>query len=159
MDFKKIDNILNKYFEGLTSLEEEKILKEYFASDNIAEEHYPYKAMFNYFEQASSVTNPEPVRLNNNRKNYRTYYATAIAGIVGLGLFVIMQTDFKKNLNVNNTATSIQASTKNPEKKKEAVKEIKKFTRNVNKGIKKTGALSIFGTTTQKVFNLKEEEK
>jgi len=30
MDFKKIDNILNKYFEGLTSLEEEKNIERIF---------------------------------------------------------------------------------------------------------------------------------
>jgi len=85
--------------------------------------------MFNYFEQAADVTNPAPIRLNDNRKSYRTYYAAAIAGIVGLGLFALMQTDFKRNLDIKNTATSIQISNQNPEKKKEAVKEIKKFTR------------------------------
>jgi len=158
MDYRKIDNILNKYFEGTSTLEEEKLLRQYFASGHVAEAHQAYKPMFQYFEHAQNVTNPLPVRLEENRRNYKKYYAAAAALIIGLGLSGLLQTGFKlqpKNMQTGN----IQVSNQNPEKKKEAVKEIKKLARNVNDGIQKTGAISIFGTTTKKVFNIKNKKK
>jgi hypothetical protein len=38
--------LLQKYFEGLTSLEEEKILKDFFQQEDIPEEWMPYKKWF-----------------------------------------------------------------------------------------------------------------
>jgi len=156
MDYKNIDQTLDKYFEGLTSLEEEKMLKKYFASGEIAQTHQPYKAMFDYYEQAKNVTNPRTVRLNDKRTdNRKKYYAAAAALLIGLGLFGLVSRTFN-----NQTSNgSVQVSNDNPEKKKEAAKEIQKFAENLNDGFQKTGAISIFGQTTKKVFNLKKEEK
>ncbi len=159
MDFKKIDNILNKYFEGLTTLEEEKQLKDYFASEYIADQHYPYKALFGYFERAGQFSNPRPVHIASKTKNKRKYYAAAAALVIGLTFVGLIRSGFNHKINLHETATHIQVSNPNPEKQKEAVKEIKKFTRNVNEGIQKTGAISVFGTTTRKVFNIKNEKK
>ena len=157
MDYKNIDNILNKYFEGLTTLAEEKALRHYFSSDKVKEAHEMYRPMFTYFTTAQNVTNPLPVRLNDKGRNFRLYYAATAAIIIGLGLFGLLQLDFKPNH--NQVATQIKMSNNNPEKKKEAVKEIKKFSKNLSEGLEKTGALSIFGTTTKKVFNIKNNKK
>jgi len=157
MDYKNIDNILNKYFEGLTTLEEEKVLRQYFSSDKVQEAHEMYRPMFQYFATAKNVTNPLPVRLNYKQKTNRFYYAVTAAIVVGLGLFGLLQLDFKPNK--NQTAANIQMSDSSPEKKKEAVKEIKKFSKNLTEGLEKTGALSVFGTTTKKVFNIKNNKK
>ncbi len=153
MDYKQIDNILNKYFEGNTSLEEEKILRTYFTSNDIAEQHKAYQNMFIYFKEAQSVTNPLPVRLNNKQKKRKKYFAAAAALLIGAGLIGLMQ------INPEKIDTKIEISNHNPKKQKEAVKEIKKFSKKINQGIEKTGAITIFGTTTQKVFNLKKERK
>ncbi|WP_197027669.1 hypothetical protein [Prevotella sp. 10(H)] len=47
----EIDNILEKYFEGLTSLEEEKTLRQYFRQPEIEERHKMYAPMFNFFSE------------------------------------------------------------------------------------------------------------
>jgi len=158
MDFNQIDKMLNKYFEGLSSIQEEQALKKYFASGNVTEAHKPYKALFDYYEQAQDVTNPLPVRLTNNRQDYKKYYAATAALLIGLGLFGLLRKSIHKPVNHLGTG-QIQISNTNPEKKKEAAREIKKFARQVNDGFEKTGALSIFGSTTKKVFNLKKEKK
>lgn len=44
-----IDKILEKYFDGETSLEEEKILRQYFRQPKIEERHKIYIPMFNFF--------------------------------------------------------------------------------------------------------------
>jgi hypothetical protein len=153
MDYKQIDNILNKYFEGNSSLEEEKILRKYFASGNIAESHRVYKGMFEYFEKAQNVTNPLPVRLNHKPKKYKKYLAGAAAFIIGLGLIGLMQ------MQTDNLDAKIKVSNHNPEKQKEAINEIKKFSKKINQGIEKTDAITIFGSMTQKIFNLKNNKK
>lgn len=48
---KNIDKILNNYFEGLTSLDEEKLLRHYFSQTNIAERHKIYIPLFQYFSE------------------------------------------------------------------------------------------------------------
>jgi hypothetical protein len=53
-----IDQILEKYWEGNTSLEEELILREYFKGDDIAESHLPFKDLFVFFDHQASIQIP-----------------------------------------------------------------------------------------------------
>lgn len=158
-DYKNIDQLLNKYFEGLTSLEEETVLQNYFASDQVDAAHAPYKALFLYFKQAQQTGNPQNISIPQPKSNRRFYYAASVALFLGLGLVWLLQQNHKGGINPNDTASHIQVNNPNPAKQKEAKKEIKKFTRNVSEGLDKTATLSIFGQTTQKVFNLKKTKK
>ena len=158
-DYKNINQLLNKYFDGLTGLEEEAILRDYFASNKIDAIHEPYKALFRYFIHEQQTGNPKNISLPQTKSNRRFYYAASIAMFLGLGLVWLLQHNHKTGINLNGTATRIQVSNPNPEKQKEAQKELRKFTRNVSEGFNKTGSLSIFGQTTQKVFNLKNSKK
>ena len=51
-----INKILDKYFKGETSLDEEKVLKIYFKSAQIAPEHIAFKPLFDAFEIESTET-------------------------------------------------------------------------------------------------------
>ena len=46
-----IDELLNRYFEGETSAEEEQKLRRFFASDNVPENLSAYKPLFAYFDE------------------------------------------------------------------------------------------------------------
>lgn len=50
MNNQKIQKLLDRYFEGETSLEEEAALKEYFRGEQIDPEFKPFQALFQYFE-------------------------------------------------------------------------------------------------------------
>ncbi len=50
MDYNSINNLLDKYWEGQTSLEEEQQLKNYFNQTEIAEEHLVYQGLFQEFD-------------------------------------------------------------------------------------------------------------
>ena len=50
-----IDTLLNSYFEGSTTTEEEKILKKYFASDTVAPQHELWKPLFHLYEQEKEM--------------------------------------------------------------------------------------------------------
>jgi len=158
-DYKNIDNILNKYFEGMTSLQEEKLLRNYFASGQVAPAHEAYRALFQYTAEAHQQTTPVPFKIQVQPKSYRFYYAASVALLIGLSLVWFLQSDKKTNLNMTDAATHIQVSNNNKQKKKEAEKELKKFTKNVQKGLDNAGALSIFGSTTKKVFKIKNQTK
>ena len=47
----KIENLLEKYFEGKTSLKEEKLLRKYFLRDDIPEHLRVYKPIFGFFSE------------------------------------------------------------------------------------------------------------
>lgn len=51
MDSKRLDELLKKYWDCQTSLEEEQELREYFRQDNVPEELAPAASLFRYFEK------------------------------------------------------------------------------------------------------------
>jgi len=159
-DYKNIDNILNRYFDGLTGLDEEKLLQKYFSSEAVRAEHNPYKALFQYVTEAKKQRNPKPVKLTETyRRNYRFYYAASVALLIGFSLVWFLQYNHKNQLELNDVATHVNGASQNKEKKKEAEKELKKFSKSVQKGLESVNSISIFGSTTKKVFNLKNENK
>jgi len=149
MDYKTINNILNRYFDLTSTLEDEKILKQYFATQNILPEHQAYKPLFDYFANSRNVTNPEQIRLpyKHAKKNYKL--AIAVILVLGLGIFGLTRQNIVEKEIVSKNITQ--------EKKKEAFKEMEKFSNSVNKGFKRVSALSVFGKTTKKIFNLEQK--
>jgi len=146
MDYKAIDNTLNRYFDGTSTLEEERLLKQYFSSAQVRPEHLAYKPLFDHYGNALNVTNPKQVRLPyKKQKNYKLAIAAVL--ILGLGMFGLYR---------QNTVVEKQIVSKNitSEKKKEAYKEIEKFSNSVNESMQRVGALSIFAKTTKKVLNI-----
>lgn len=58
MEYQKIDEILNRYMEGESTLEEEALLKQYFSQPGLPAEHIEMKELFNYFIDAQRETTP-----------------------------------------------------------------------------------------------------
>lgn len=50
-----IQLIIEKYFEGKTTLEEEQLLKNYFQNEDISEEHLPYLSYFQFLENEQNI--------------------------------------------------------------------------------------------------------
>jgi hypothetical protein len=53
-----IDNLLDKYWEGETSIEDEKVLKQYFTSSIIEPEHEAFKDLFVFWDDTSKIEYP-----------------------------------------------------------------------------------------------------
>jgi hypothetical protein len=50
MEFREIDNLIEKYLAGETSLNEEKLIKKYLEENNeLPEKYQQLKQLFNYF--------------------------------------------------------------------------------------------------------------
>jgi hypothetical protein len=50
-----IDHVLDKYWAGESSIEDEVILKEYFSNDDILETHRPFKELFVFFNEQGKI--------------------------------------------------------------------------------------------------------
>ena len=58
MDWQKIEQLVDKYFEGNTTIEEEKVLKNYFSSNEVADSLKQYQPLFSYLQIAKNETAP-----------------------------------------------------------------------------------------------------
>jgi hypothetical protein len=79
-----IKSLIDKYFEGLTTLEEEQVLREYFRKDNIPMEWDIYKPMFRFFtlEKEANETKSVPLPEKRSRKIYLRWASVAAAACV-----------------------------------------------------------------------------
>lgn len=76
---KRIDILIERYFSGETSLQEELELKKYFASEDIADEHIPYASLFQNFD-AEKEQRFVPV-FNSHKKKRNLLHLTWISGV------------------------------------------------------------------------------
>ncbi len=67
-----IDDLLEKYFEGESSIEEERKLKAYFNSDFVADEHKQFSSMFEYFSMAQAEKLESAIELDLNKKEKKS---------------------------------------------------------------------------------------
>ena len=90
-----IDKLLNKYFEGETSLNEEKWLRDYFNRKNLPEQYEEYAPMFRHFaakiESQSNEERINPIARNRKMLFFFKYSSIAacilIALLIGLGRY------------------------------------------------------------------------
>jgi len=55
MDYKKVNQLLEKYFEGETSLQEEAMLNDYFNENEVATDLQQYQPLFQYFKEEKEI--------------------------------------------------------------------------------------------------------
>ena len=95
MNEQKVQELLQRYFDGATSLEEERYLKRYFACDKIHDSLKAYRPMFTFFAQELAIEPPQrktkarKIRLN---MSIITALAASIAILLWIGL-VEMKSD------------------------------------------------------------------
>lgn len=81
-----IDALLNKYFEGETSCEEERRLRHFFAHGNVPPHLAPYKALFGYFD---SEIEKLPSRKGRQLPFSRKTLIRSLSGVAAAVLFLI----------------------------------------------------------------------
>ncbi len=87
MELSNIEKLLEKYFEGETTISEEKELKVYFTRETVPSHLERYKDLFQYFSEESQVKATRGLPLQSGTKNSRYMWigvAASVALVVGL---------------------------------------------------------------------------
>lgn len=89
-DSKYIDQLLEKYFDGQTSLKEEQTLRDYFSGKEIYPEHKIYTPIFAFFNEERKLIKPKKRKIN-------LYYRIGAVACIALLLTVGLKFQNKEN--------------------------------------------------------------
>ena len=142
MESAKITQILEAYFEGETTLAQEKTLRAYFVSDAIAQEHECYIPLFKGLQVAKEETMVEVIRFPQQAKN-RWWMGVAASAVIVLAVSGYVYND------ANTLTQEEQEAVMAFNQGKEALLLLSK---NLNKGTEELGHLNEFANTTNKYF-------
>lgn len=85
MELNKIEILLEKYFQGETSIAEENELRNYFSSQDVAQHLEQYKPMFGYFSLPKEQMLKQEISLQS-KKHYVAWLSIAASVVVLLGI-------------------------------------------------------------------------
>lgn len=148
MALDRIEILIEKYFEGETSIAEEKELKAYFSSLDVAQHLEQYKPVFGYFSQAKQEQFTASIPLKSGRKQKRLAWLSVAASVVvmlGIGFFAYQNTSepTQENLGVID----------DPEIAfKETQKALALISKHVNTGIESVNYLGEYQQSKNKIF-------
>lgn len=144
MELSKIEELLEKYFEATTSIEEEKLLQEYFASNDVASHLEPYKSIFGFFANEKQVESMQITVVKNTNQSFKWLsIAASLLIMFGVGFSI-----FNQDIKSNDLGTY-----DNPEEAFLATqKALALVSKNVNKGIKSVSYIQEYEETKSIIF-------
>ena len=147
MELDRIEQLLEKYFEAQTSIAEEKELKEYFSSSDVAQHLERYKPIFGYAHQAKQEQFSATISLKTNKRNRVVWISVAASVIVLLGVSLFTYNHYKQ------TKSNDLGTYDDPEiAYKETQKALALISEHVNKGIGSMNYLSEYEQSKNKIF-------
>ena len=148
MESDKINALLEKYFEGETTIAEENELKKYFSSAVVAPHLQQYQSLFGYYTSDTKQKFEPKLMLQSNKKSKITWIAVAASVVVLLGVGI-----YTFN-NVSNDKTNPELGTyDDPEEAfKETQKALAMLSNNVNVGIESIQYIENYENTKDQIF-------
>jgi len=152
MELTKIEALLIKYEDGATNLEEELILKEYFAKGDVPEQWSAYGVMFAHMKKAKDLRLENSSKISSKIKNNRSKYAlVGIAASLALALGVFFYEDNNHENLVSNTD---YGTIEDPEEAYLKTKQTLQMISEVfNNGKEDLGYIKEFNNTKDKFIN------
>lgn len=87
MELANIEKLLEVYFEGNTTLDQEAVLRAYFSGDDVAPHLSAYQDLFLSFEQAGKEESKRTITFPDSRPTKRFWnYGIAASLVVALGI-------------------------------------------------------------------------
>ncbi len=139
---KKIDSLLNKYFEGETDLREEAQLKKYFSSDLVDSKHKQYKALFSYFSNNEKEQLSNAIKLPKAKS--QRFKWMSIAASFALMASVYVGYSIKQENEIKDAFSQTQMA-------------LDFLSGNMNKGNQAFAQLDKFKQTTEIIYNQKNK--
>jgi hypothetical protein len=148
MELNNIETLLEKYFQGETSVSEEKELKNYFSSSDVAQHLEQYKPLFGYFSKAKNQEFSQSIPLQTKKHNVRWFsIAASVIVLLGIGTFTYLHQPEEKN---------DLGTYESPEAAFEATqKALSLLSKNVNVGIESVTYINEFQNSKELIFKTK----
>lgn len=147
MELNKIEILIEKYFQGETSIAEENELKKYFSSPDVAQHLKQYQPIFGYFSQAKLHRFEHEIPLQS-KKRYVAWLSIAASVVVllSIGTFTYF--------NYNNANENQELGTyNNPEVAlKETQKALAMLSNQVNVGVESVQYIEEFNNSKSIIF-------
>ena len=86
MELKLVEQLIEKYFQGATTIAEEKQLKAYFSSNDVAPHLVKYQPLFGYFETQKETQFAQKLPLQPRKQNNVKWMGIAASFIILFGL-------------------------------------------------------------------------
>jgi len=147
MELIKIEQLLEKYFDGETSIIEENELRAYFSSSDVAQHLEQYKPLFGYFSTAQEQQFEQQIPLHTKKlKIAWISIAASVVVLLGAGTFAYF--------NYNQPQQNQDLGTyDNPEIAfRETQKALELLSSNVNVGVESVQYINEYEATRDKVF-------
>jgi hypothetical protein len=147
MALDRIEKLIEKYFEAETTLAEEKELKAYFSSENVAPPLEQYKAIFGYTAQANQEQFTAAVSLNSKKSNLVVWISVAASVVVLLSVGLFTFNHYNQPVNEN------YGTYDDPEVAfRETQKALEMISQSVNEGIGSMNYLSEYEQSKNIIF-------
>lgn len=170
MDYKRIEILLGKYWDCLTSVEEEKELRDFFNSNEVPPYLKSTAEVFRYYETQrarqplndafnatvlKTIKSPESQKELPKKGKSITLSLMNYARVAAVGLIVVTVSYFVRDEYLNSKVQPVIEDTF--EDPKIAFEETKKallmISKSLGKGRKQTAKISVFNEAEQKVKN------
>jgi hypothetical protein len=155
MELYKVEALLEKYFEGETSISEEKELQDYFSMQQVAPHLEKYTALFNHFavakeqlfEQEIPVLQIQKDESRNHKRNLAWIsIAASVVVLMGIGTYVFYNSEPVNNSKDLGTYDDPEVAFK------ETQKALSLLSKNVNVGIESVKYVEEYQIAKNKVF-------
>lgn len=144
MELRTIEKLLDKYFDAETSTAEERELKIYFASPDVAPHLEQYRPMFGYFAQAGTQQFEKQIPLKTKRR-YTGWISVAASVVVMLGMFTF--------LNREQPSQAELGTYDDPEIAfRETQKALNMLSKNVNVGVESVNYIGEYEKSRKTIF-------
>ena len=152
MELANIEKLLEKYLDAETTLQEEKMLQEYFTSNNVAPHLQEYSMMFGYFKQSKDEIFTQTIQLKPEKTKKNWKWLSVAASVVLLFSVFIGNEEYQKHqqrkqfaqikealqlvsVNLNKGNEAIYAVSSNLKKGSDAIEHLETYEETVNKVI------------------------
>lgn len=144
MELYNIEKLLEKYFEGNTSVSEEKELGDYFQGEDVATHLLRYKPIFNYFSEAreEKYTKQVPLKPRTHGNMYR-WISVAAAVFLTFGIYFGKQYQDRKQLEREQAEYAYE----------QTLRAFDLLAENFDRGREKVAYLKEFEQAKQKIYN------
>lgn len=147
MESDRIEILIEKYFQGETTIAEENELKNYFSSSDVAQHLEQYQPLFGYFSQAKKQEFKQEIPLQSKKRNVAWLsIAASVVVLLGIGTFTYLNND-------NNVENQDLGSYDDPEVAfAETQKALSLLSENVNVGIESVHMINEYEVARDRVF-------